>query len=151
MLTRTRTTTKLFSCLCQYLTTSDDDRIAQLVDPPDDLFHCSANNSRPGRDTSCPPSSSPTPGSSLVTEPPICRIKTHYLFLPPPPPPPPQTPDAVAVVVAAAAQKSLFLFSAFPPKLKVRRNHRTPSTQSVADQRSGSEGEGGKAAVGWPL
>ena len=109
MLTRTTTTTtKLFSCLCQYLTTSDDDRIAQLVDRPDDLFHCSANNSRPGRDTSCPPSSSPTPGSSLVTEPPICRIKTHYLFLPPPPPPPPQTPDAVAVVVAAAAHKSLF-------------------------------------------
>ena len=44
MLTRTTTTTtKLFSCLCQYLTTSDDGdgddgRIAQLVDRPDDLF-----------------------------------------------------------------------------------------------------------------
>ena len=82
------------------------------------------------------------PGSSLVTEPPICRIKTHYLFLPPPPPPrsPPQTPDAVAVIavaVTAAVQKSSFLF--FGVSSKIESAAKPNPIEPPADQRSRSE------------
>ena len=76
-----------------------------------------------------------------MTEPPICRIKTHYLFLPPPPPrPSPQTPDAVAVIavaVTAAVQKSSFLF--FGVSSKIESAAKPNPIEPAADQRSRSE------------
>ena len=104
-------------------------------DRPDDLFPPSdrpANNSRPDRDTSVSRIGSRDRTTNLPNKNTLFVLAAASCS----PPPPPQTPDAGDVVAEAAAQKSLFLFSAFPPKLKVRPNRTTPSIGSVSRRRS---------------